>query len=534
MFIDFSREYRLVRKRGYRYAVEKMRPVHQRHARGLYEAAVGMGGVLIKLCQYFSARRDVFPDEYIKALSPLQDSVPPVPWGEIEAVIAAEYGDYTGIFSSIEQKPLASASLGQVHRARLRDGREAVLKILKPGIETIIDTDFAILYFTFRLFSHFKGFREHADFFAILSEFVRVTGDELNFRREAYLAREFRRYFARLDYVTVPVVYDEHCTGRIIVMEYHEGTRINDMDSWARRNNDPIIISRRIIEMYVEQFLSMPFIHFDPHPGNILITDDNRIVLVDYGMAGEISERMRRGFADSIEALINRDARKLVDVLDDLGFIRKNVHRYSFLPIADFFIDEILDTFKLERESFYNIDLSPIRDEIVEIIYTQPFTIPIDWAYIGKTLSTVAGLISQLNPDFNLYGELKRHARRILSAGMADRAVRLYDSIKANVSTAAAMPMRISGFMDDLERGYFKIKVDYGEMIDKIDEVKGFVIRVIAFMLSLVSIVSSFVFFNDGRTYEALMFLVLAAAAFLFFLAYKKRLRRDRIRDFFK
>jgi predicted unusual protein kinase regulating ubiquinone biosynthesis (AarF/ABC1/UbiB family) len=279
--------------------------------------------------------------------------------------------------------------------------------------------------------------------------------------------------------------------------------------------------------------LSMPFIHFDPHPGNILITDDNCIVLVDYGMAGEISDRMRRGFSDSIEALIDRDARKLIDVLNDLGFIRRNVHRYSLLPIADFFINEILDTFKLERESFYNIDLSPIRDEIVEIIYTQPFTIPIDWAYIGKTLSTVAGLISQLNPDFNLYGELKRHTRRILSAGVADRAVRAYNSIKANVSTAAAMPMRISEFMDDLERGYFKIKVDYGEMIDKIDEVKGFVIRVIAFILALVAGVSAYVFFNEQRIYEFLMFLVLGAAALLFFLLYRRRFRRDKIRDFF-
>jgi len=420
-----------------------------------------------------------------------------------------------------------------VHRARLLDGREAVLKILKPGIERIIDTDFAILYFVFKLLSRFRVFQEHADFFDLLAEFIRVTGDELNFRREVYIAREFKKHLAGLDYVTVPDIYQEFCTNRIIVMEYHDGDRVNNIDAWITRNNDPEIIAKRIVEMYLEQFLSDPFIHFDPHPGNILITSDNHIVLVDYGMAGEISDRMRKGFADSLEALINKNPRKLIDALFALGFIRKGANRYALLPIVDFFIDEVLETFKFDRESFYSIDFTPIRDDLVEIIYTQPFTIPIDWAYIGKTLSTIAGLISILNPGFNLYGELKPYARRLLSANAAEKAARLLDSVKMNLSAAAAMPGRISDFMDNLERGYFKMKVDYGEIIDKIDEVKGFVIRIIIFMIGLVCGISTFIFYGEGKMSQSLMFAVTGGAAFLLFLVYKKRLARDKIRKYF-
>jgi predicted unusual protein kinase regulating ubiquinone biosynthesis (AarF/ABC1/UbiB family) len=533
IFLDFSREYRLIRKVGYQSAVRRMKVFHERRAQELYTAAVEMGGVLIKLCQYFSARRDVFPDEYIKILSPLQDSVPPLPFAEIEAVIKSEYGDYSRRFSRLDERPLASASLGQVHRARLLDGREVVLKILKPGIEATIDTDFAILYFVFRLLSRFRVFREHADFLQILSEFVRVTGDELNFRREAYIAAEFKRDFARFDYVSVPEIFAEHCTARIIVMEYLAGDRINNVDSWLSRNNDPALIARRIVELYVEQFLSMRFIHFDPHPGNLLISSDNRIVLVDYGMAGEISDRMRQGLADFLEALIEKNTRKVIDTLFALGFIRKGAGRYALMPVVDYFIDVLLDTVKFDRESYYKIDFSPIREQLVEIVYTQPFNIPIEWAYIGKTLSGIAGLIAQLKPDFNLYGELKPHAERLIAAGLPKRASRLYGRVKTGITQAAAMPERISGFMNNLEMGYFKMKVDYTEIIDKIEEIKGFVIRLLSFIVALTCGISAFIFNWEGRLKAFLLFLSLGAAALLVFLVYRKKTIKDRIRKYF-
>ncbi len=533
IFIDFSREYRLVRIQGYHEAIRKMKPVHERRARELYAAAASMGGVLIKLCQYFSARRDVFPEEYVRILTPLQDSVPPVPFEEIETVIRDEYGDSGKYFASIDSKPLASASLGQTHRARLHDGREAVLKILKPGIERIIDIDFAILHFVFKLMSHFRVFREHADFIDLLSEFIRVTGDELNFRREIHIAKKFRKDLARFSYIRVPEIFEECSTRRIIVMEYCEGDRINKVDDWIGRGNDPLIISKRIVEIYVEQFLSMSFIHFDPHPGNILVSDDNRMALLDFGMAGEISDGMRRGLADFLNALIERNSRSIIDILFRMGFIRKRANRYSLLPVVDFFMNELLETIKLDRESYYNVDFSPIRDDLAVMIYSQPLTVPIEWAYIGKTVSSLGGLVSQLNPEFNIYGELKPYAGRLVAGGIAETASRLFDSFKKNITISAALPLRVSNFMEEIEGGYFRMKVDYTEMRDKIDEVQAFVVRLISFVLVAVSAVSCFIFYLDRKYPVAAMFAAIGSFSLVWFLFYRRKTMRDRIKKYF-
>lgn len=533
IFLDFSREYRLVRLRGYHDAILKMKPVHERRARELYSAAAGMGGVLIKLCQYFSARRDVFPEQYVRILTPLQDSVPPVPFGDIDGVIKSEYGDYGKYFASIDPKPLASASLGQTHRAILHDGREVVLKILKPGIERIIDIDFAILHFVFKLLSHFRAFSDHADFIDVLSEFIRVTGDELNFRRERYIANEFRKGLARFTYVKIPLIFDEYCTPRIIVMEYCEGDRVNNVGAWIGRGNDPLVIAKRLVEIYVEQFLAMSLIHFDPHPGNILISENNRMVLLDFGMAGEISEEMRGGLADSLEALVERNSRKIIDVLFRLGFIKRSANRYSLLPVVDFFMNELLETMKLDRESYYNVDFSPIRDDLAEMIYTQPLTVPIEWAYIGKAVSSLAGLVSQLNPGFNIYGELKPYAGRLIAGGVAGAAARIYDSVKKNITITAALPTRISNFMEEMEGGYFRVKVDFTEIRDKIDEVKAFVVRLISFVLMAISSISCFIFYLEKNFTVAAMFTAIGSLSLIWFLFYRRKSMKDRIKKYF-
>ena len=168
-----------------------------------------------------------------QTLSPLQDNVPPVEFERIEKVIKEEFPNYNEIYKSIDPVPLASASLGQTHKAFLHDGREVVLKILKPDIEKIIDTDFAILTQVFKLMNNFKVFQEHADFFQILDEFIRVSGDELNFIREAHICKELKRNLIDLDYLIIPHIYEEYSTRRIIVMEYQGGDRISMVQDWS-------------------------------------------------------------------------------------------------------------------------------------------------------------------------------------------------------------------------------------------------------------------------------------------------------------
>ncbi|MBN1984402.1 MAG: AarF/ABC1/UbiB kinase family protein [Chitinivibrionales bacterium] len=390
-------------KKGFQQTKVLMDPIHLRRSRQLYTLAVSMGGVLIKLCQFLSTRQDMLPTPYITTLKTLQDDVPPVPFELIDSIITEEYPDRRSIFESIEPIPLASASLGQVHRAVLKSGETVILKILKPGITELIDLDLAILSVTFRFFSHIKFFTDRLDFESVLEEFARVTGEELNFKREVSIAKQMRQALSKNHSVVIPKIYEQFCTDRIIVMEYIEGNKITEKKLWLDRNNNPEVICRHLIELYLEQFLSIKMIHYDPHPGNILVLDNNRIALLDFGMAGQITEKMSLGIKQALIALMNDDYEAILTILDSLGFFRAGTDIYQLLPIIEFFFEKVITTVKLERESVMAIDLSPIVDDLIELLYTQPVQLPVEWAYIGRTVGTLVGITSSLYPNINLY-----------------------------------------------------------------------------------------------------------------------------------
>ena len=380
IFLDFRKEMKLAKKRGYKYAQSKMEKIHRKRATQLYNLVVKLGGVMIKLCQYFSTRRDIFPEPYIEILSQLQDSVPPVDFDKIIEVVKSEYNGRGLPFEDIEKKPLASASLGQVHKARLLTGEDVILKILKPNVENEIDIDFSILFHVFKFMSNFKVFKSIPEFFELLDEFIRVTGDECNFIREAYIAKKFREGMRKVDYIKVPLIYDEFSTRRVIVMEFVEGDRITDSTKWEERNNDPIIISRRLIEIYFHQFLSMKLLHFDPHPGNILVTDNNNIVIIDFGMSGEITKEMRDGMIGIIRGFTEKNYQRVLKNFDKLGFLKKGVDPNMLLPIMEYFADWVDDEYVMKisgqmRESVVFGENLIIKRTITAKLFSDEFVL---------------------------------------------------------------------------------------------------------------------------------------------------------------
>ena len=201
IILDISKDYSLIRKKGYAYAEKKMKSRHTKRAKQLYKITVELGGVLIKLCQFFSSRRDIFPEPYIEILSKLQDNVPPLSFKKIEEIIHGELQHKRSEFLYIDKSPLASASLGQVHKATLLDGSEVVIKVLKPNIDEDFDRDFAILHFVFKLLSNFKKINQRIDLMRLLHEFTTITGDELNLQREIDVAKAFQEHFKNFSYI---------------------------------------------------------------------------------------------------------------------------------------------------------------------------------------------------------------------------------------------------------------------------------------------------------------------------------------------
>lgn len=531
IMLDFRKEFKLTRKKGYVYAQKKMEKTHKKRARQLYDISVNLGGVLIKFCQYLSTRRDFLPTPYIEILSPLQDNVPPVPFEAIETVLEEEYGDYRKHFKHIDPVPLASASLGQTYKALLFDSTEVVLKILKPGIEQTIDIDFAIIYNVFSLFSNFKVFQQKADFFGMLGEFIKVTGDELNFKREVHVSKKFRKKLAKFSFVKIPYVYEELSTRRIIVMEYVKGDKISEIEKWESRGNSRIILARRIVEIYIEQFLFLKIIHYDPHPGNILVTENNQIILLDFGMSGEITDVMASSIKSALKAFAVKDYRKILDIMEKLGLFRKGADKNSLLSIMEYFLDEVMDTIRLEKEAIQTVDLSPIIDELAELIYNQPLELPVEWAFIGRTIGTLVGIIASLNPDFKIYDELLPYAQRALQSNIKEIAKEGFETVKEDTKILLNLPRRIDRLIEGVERKRLKFRVDFEEVDEKIDDFRSVAIKSVGFIITFLSAVTTYVLFfyyQSNRHYIA--FGIFTIVAFIYSITYKKRSKKEIIK----
>ncbi len=534
MALDFRKEYSLIRKKGYKTAEILMKRRHEKRARQLYSIAITYGGVLIKMCQYFSSRRDIFPDPYITILSPLQDDVPPVPFKKIDEQIKLELGDYTRFFTSIDEQCVSSASLGQVHKAVLYNGDTVAVKVLKPEIEKIIDLDFSIIYHIFKIMSSLRFFKDMGgDFLRILDEFITITGDELNFTREGVIADRFRNYFSSYEYIKIPRIYFEYSTQRILVMEYIDGSKITDRSTWELRNNNPDIIAERILELYVKQFLSFGTVHYDPHPGNILVLENSCIALLDFGMSGEISDAMIKGLKDAVDAVIAKNPGKIIAALDSLGFIKKGVNRNILLPIVKFFMDDVIGKASLGRESFQEIDVSAIQDDIIEIIRSEPFSVPVDWAFIGKTVSTLMGIISTLNPDFPVVETLKPYANEIVQKNLRSTAAALIESLKKNLSALYELPVKAGNFIDGIESGKVKIKIELSEFEENITSMKSFFIKLAFFITGVLILTGGYLLYSTGRQDSSFALFVPGSVFILISLFYRKKSIKEKIKSQF-
>lgn len=536
IFFDFRKETKLRKKYGYQIAQKKMEKTHKKRAGELYNLAIELGGVHIKMCQFLSTRRDIFPEPYIDKLSLLQDSVPPVDFSVISSILHNQYKEGEYPFQYIDEKPLASASLGQTHRGILKSGEDVAIKFLKPSIEEIIDIDFSILFFVFKLFSNFKIFRDQADFLTILDEFIKVTGDELNFKREIYIAKKFRVALRKYPYVTVPYIYEEHCREKIIVMQFIDGVKITDKDKWIKKNNNAEILAKRIVEIYVEQFLFLKIIHFDPHPGNIFVLEDNNIALLDFGMSGEITPLMSKNIKDGLNSFITKDYMKLLKVVESMGFLKKGTDLKKFIPILEYFFDEVLDSINLERNSIQNVDLTPVIDDLVEIIYTQPIRLPYEWAYIGRTVGTLTGIIASLNPQFKIYDELRPYFNKFLKENYNDIFERTVDSVKNTFKEIYQLPNTITNVINKVEKGTLKFEVDLDEIDDRINDISYVTTKGFAFVLSFFSFAFSICFYFFENKIGTMIFGGISIIFLLFSFFYRKKISKKEIikRSIFK
>jgi predicted unusual protein kinase regulating ubiquinone biosynthesis (AarF/ABC1/UbiB family) len=444
----------------------------QRFAREFRALAIELGGVLIKLGQFLSARVDLLPVEVTRELAGLQDEVPPERLEDILNVIEAELGAADEVFEFFDRDVQAAASLGQVHRARLVGGEQVVVKVQRPGIEKLIDVDLAAVRTVVSWVAKYPPIRRRMDLLALLEEFAHTLYEELDYLAEARNAETFAANFARDPFIYVPAPYWTHTTRRVLVLEDVGSIKIVDLDVIEAAGIDRSAVAQRLFRAYLQQVFYDGFFHADPHPGNLFVhpldrqTDNGGLpgrpfylVFVDFGMVGHITPAVKRQLRDLAIGLGTRDAARIVRAYERMGFL---------LPSADLELIEratskVFDRFwGFSMGEMARLDYDDVRDfagEFRDLLYAMPFQIPKDFIYLGRMFGLLSGMATQLDPEFNLFAESEPFARQLLSEEMTGGWEELWEKANQWGQTLLGLPGQLNLVLNKTAQGDLEFRV---------------------------------------------------------------------------
>lgn len=444
---------------------------NRRSAARFRAMAIGMGGLMIKVGQFLSARMDVLPAEITDELSGLQDEVPPAPFADIRAKAEAEFGrDLTEVFASFEAEPLAAASLGQAHRARLLPDDAAdtgftdvVVKVQRPWIEEIVDTDLSALRRVGQWLTHYKPVARRADVPALVEEFAVTTLAEIDYLAEAQNAGHFAEVFEPDPTIRVPQVAWERTTIRVLTLEDVTAIRIGDYAAIEAAGIDRNEVANKLVAVYLQQIFDDGVFHADPHPGNLFITPTAEpggfeLTFVDFGMVGHIAENLRDGLREGLIAIATQDAARLVAAFVELDVL---------LPNADVKLLELAAAQVFDR--FGGMTMGDLRnvshEEMVsfalqfrDLMVNMPFQLPENLLLLGRAIAMLSGMCTGLDEDFNVWSALAPYASKLVS-GEDELSWETITGVGGKlVQTLLALPRRAERLLTTAERGELAVR----------------------------------------------------------------------------
>nr|WP_256728936.1 AarF/UbiB family protein [Microbacterium oleivorans] len=444
----------------------------QRLARRFHALAVELGGLMIKVGQFMSSRLDVLPPEITAELAGLQDEVPPVPFAQIRASAEAELGMPLELaYAAFDPEPVAAASLGQAHRARLAPDQAAdagfadvIVKVQRPGIETIVDVDLAALRRIARWLRRIRIVSERADMPALVEEFAVTSLEEVDYRHEAANAERFREKFADNARVAVPEIAWERSTSRVLTLADVTAIKVTDVDALRAAGIDPSEVASVFASVMFDQFFGFGFFHADPHPGNVFVTpvpEAERSVdqpawlltFIDFGMMGDISPSTRDALRTVLVAAAARDGRGLVDGISRVG---------ALLPSADVRELERAMTQLFARfggmgfAELKQVDPREFRDfagEFGELARALPFQLPENFLLVVRAASLTSGVCTSIDPAFNLWDAVEPYAARLLREERGDLMREVTRRAMGFADVTMRLPQRLDGLITHLEDG---------------------------------------------------------------------------------
>ncbi len=477
----------------------------QRAAARFRVLAIQMGGMMIKVGQFMSSRLDVLPREITDELTGLQDEVAAESFEdirrELELSLQAPVNEK---FVEFDELPMASASIGQAHRARLRvktdEGVQTlpvVVKVQRPNIENIIHTDLAALHIVSGWLHRYRPIRKHVDVPALMVELERSVQEEMDYLREGRNAERFAENFRSDPGVRVPLVYWQTTTRRVITLEDVQSIKITDYAAIEAAGIDRDEVAERLLGVYLKQILEDRFYHADPHPGNLFVQPLGeqveqgrkwRLVFVDFGMTGEIPENIMDGLREVIISISTGDAARLVSADKMLNFL---------LPSADLELLEraynrVFERFwgKSTREmvKMHNKEAAAFLGEFRQLIYDMPFQFPEDMILFGRCMSILSGICSGLNPAFNFWTSIAPFAQKLVEQE-AGRGLDFWLKEIVDVLTSAvALPKKLEGMIRHIESGKLQVQTpELNQKIAQLERTQGRTVGAILFTAFLLA-----------------------------------------------
>jgi len=356
-----------------------------------------LGPTFIKLGQIMSTRPDLLPPQIIKELERLQDSVPPFPIDEVRVIIEAELGErMENIYPVFVEQPIAAASIGQVHRARLLSGKDVVVKVQRPGIQQDIALDLGILRDIANFVDEKTRLGKLYSFSKMADEFETTLQNEMNFLTEGENAETFKQNFLHDPGTRVPEISWIHTSMRVLTMEEIKGISLKNLSALDEAGLDKSKIARNLASSLLHQILRDGFFHGDPHPGNIMVLQDNTIVFLDLGMVGRLSPQRKNQFLKMLMGITLKDSKLIVRAMIDLDAMADRINLKSLEKDIDRLRDEVLSV------PLSQIKIGEVFNDVFHLAFTYNITIPSEFTMLAKSLVTLEGLVGQLDPELNV------------------------------------------------------------------------------------------------------------------------------------
>jgi ubiquinone biosynthesis protein len=450
-------------------------------------AAEELGPTFIKLAQILSNRPDIIPEELVKEFEKLQDRVPPFPFAKAKAIIEKETGKkLEEIFGEFNETPMASASIGQVHRAKLRTGEEVVVKVQRPDVKDQIEQDLSIIKEGVRRMDRYLKKQGVMNGEEVVRVFERAISKELDYRNEARNIERFRTTYRHRTDFYVPKPYREFSTDKVLIMEFIKGCKITDVKQLKEWGISPARIVEKGMDIYLSQIFEFGYFHGDPHPGNVLVNEEGKIILLDFGMVGQLMKKDKYAFAGIFVAMSKHDAREMAVQMRKLA-VEDNITDMRQ------FVYDLNDM--IEDYAYLDVGESSIQDVIErlqKIMYEYHITVPGAVFLIFRAFAILEGIGKKMHPNFKTYEFMRPYGQRLLTEqlkpeNLAHEASQRFSNMSAFMNS---FPVEVRGILQKISKGKLHSEVElqgYGYALKKWDSIStrmGLVYIICALMMS--------------------------------------------------